>query len=265
MGDTSSGAEVRYTEPHVHTPSNEVLQCDPFRSHTQRATHTTHTARTAHAARAALLTLALALTACTTKDRAANGDTLAANATRDSLARRESVAPRGDSAAVATHDSTGPNASHNGWSDAQIVAYTTAVNEGEIAEGKPAGQKGTNASVKAFGRQMVSDHQTMLTEGRSFAKQHSITPDTTKDDVTGVMKDGRDHLKDLGDKKAGADWDRSYLDGEIDGHEHVLARLEDAAENTTNAPLRQMLVKATGKVQEHLTKARALKENYPKS
>jgi hypothetical protein len=52
---------------------------------------------------------------------------------------------------------------------------------------------------------------------------------------------------------------------EIDGHEHVLAHLEDAARNTINAPLRQMLVKASGKVQEHLTKAKARKEKYPKS
>ena len=234
-------------------------------SHPAHGTHSPHTAHGSRAARAALVTLAVALTACSTKDRAASGDTLAANATRDSVARRDRGAPRRDSAAVVAHDSSGPNASHNGWSDAQIVAYTTAVNEGEIAEGKLAGQKATNAGVKAFGRQMVSDHQTMLTEGRGFAKQHSITPDTTKDDVTSVMKDGRDHLKDLGDKKAGADWDRSYLDGEIDGHEHVLAHLEDAAKNTINASVRQMLVKASGKVQEHLTKAKALKENDPKS
>lgn len=42
----------------------------------------------------------------------------------------------------------------------------------------------------------------------------------------------------------------------------MLAHLEDAANNTTNAPLRQMLVKASGKLQEHLTKAKALKEKY---
>ena len=96
-----------------------------------------------------------------------------------------------------------------------------------------------------------------------FARKHNIAPDTAQDDVRGLMNDSRDHIKDLGDKAAGADWDKSFLDDEIDGHQKVLDKLQDAAKNTTNADLRAMLVKASGKVQEHLTKARALKEKYP--
>jgi putative membrane protein len=159
------------------------------------------------------------------------------------------------------HDSTGVHT--NGWTDGHILAYAAAANTGEIAEGKAAQTKARDAGVKAFARQMVTDHGAMLTEGMAFSKKHNVVPDTAQDDVRDLTKEGRDHLKELGDKAAGADWDKAFLDGEIDGHQKVLDKLQDAAKNTTNVDLRAMLVKASGKVQEHLTKARALKEKYP--
>ena len=199
-----------------------------------------------------LTALALTIGACAKKD-AGTGDT---------MAMRDSAAMRRDSTAVgAQHDSTGAHT--NGWTDGHILAYAAAANTGEVAEGKAAQAKARDAGVKAFARQLVTDHQAMLAEGNAFAKKHNITPDTAQDDVRSLMNESRDHMKDLGDKAAGADWDKSFLDSEIDGHQKVLDKLQDAAKNTTNADLRAMLVKASGKVQEHLTKARALKEKYP--
>jgi predicted outer membrane protein len=77
------------------------------------------------------------------------------------------------------------------------------------------------------------------------------------------MKDGQESLKEMTEKAAGADWDKAYLDHQIEEHEKVLGKLQDAAKGTVNTDLRAMLVKGTGKVQEHLTKAKALKEKYP--
>jgi putative membrane protein len=206
--------------------------------------------RTIHSV--ALAALALTIGACAKKD-AATGDT---------LAMRDSAGVHRDSAmATMQHDSTG--AQTNGWTEGHILAFAAAANNGEIAEGKAAQTKARDAGVKALARQMVADHQAMLAEGTAFAKKHNITPDTAQGDVRDLANGSRDHLKDMGDKAAGADWDKAFLDDEIDGHQKVLDKLQDAAKNTTNADLRAMLVKATGKVQEHLTKARALKEKYP--
>ena len=199
----------------------------------------------------ALTALVLSIGACAKKD-AATGDTLAA---------RDSAGMRRDSSKVGMqHDSTGAHT--NGWTDGHILAFAAAASSGEIAEGKAAQAKARDAGVKAFARQMVTDHQAMLAEGTAFGKKHNVAPDTAQDDVRDLANGSRDHLKDLNGKAAGADWDKAYLDDEIDGHQKVLDKLQDAAKNTTNADLRAMLVKATGKVQEHLTKARALKEKY---
>jgi len=50
----------------------------------------------------------------------------------------------------------------------------------------------------------------------------------------------------------------------IDDHQKVLDKLQDAAKNTTNTDLRASLEKATGKVQQHLTKAQDIKANVLK-
>ena len=45
----------------------------------------------------------------------------------------------------------------------------------------------------------------------------------------------------------------------------MLDKLQDAAKNTNSAELRAAIEKASGKVQEHLTKAQSIKENELKS
>jgi predicted outer membrane protein len=79
------------------------------------------------------------------------------------------------------------------------------------------------------------------------------------------MKDASDEVKDLTDKPAGADWDKKFIDNEIDDHKDLLDKLQDAAKNTSNTELRGAIEKATGQVQEHLTKAQSIKENELKS
>ena len=199
--------------------------------------------------------------ACKPSDRGTPTDTAAPAA---AAAPGTDSAMRRDSAGGMVHDSVGgsaaANVSHGGWTDAQIVAFAAAASDDEIADGNLAAKKATNAEVKSFAREMVRDHEKLRSDGRAFAKEHNITPDTTKGDVEGLIKDSRDDLKDLADKEAGADWDKAFLDETIDDHQGALKKLQDAAEGTTNTALRDLITKQTGKVQEHLTKAKALKE-----
>ena len=86
-----------------------------------------------------------------------------------------------------------------------------------------------------------------------------LSADTLHSEANDVVKKHRDEVKDLTDKKAGADWDKDYINMQIDEHKDVLDKLSDAAKNTTNKDLQALLVKMTGTVQEHLTKAEAIK------
>ncbi|MGI8498123.1 MAG: DUF4142 domain-containing protein [Gemmatimonadaceae bacterium] len=195
----------------------------------------------------------VAIAGCKGKDNAAAADSAKV---ADTAAMR---APASDTAAKPA------TVSNNGWTDAQILAYASAANTGEIEEARLASKKAINPAVKAFARLIMTDHQTMLNDGKNFANQNNIAPDTTKGDVTDAMKDSRKTVRDLTDKAAGKDWDEDYISKQIDGHKAVLDHLKDAAKSTNNAGLRTMLEKASGKVQEHLTKAQDIKEKKLKS
>lgn len=185
----------------------------------------------------------LALVACKGRDEVATTDTAAGT-----------VSPGSDTGAAMA------NASRHKWTDAEIVAFTSAANSGEIQEGTVAQRKATNAEVKAFARQMVTDHKAMLAEGKALASKSNIQPDSTTEEVRDFVKEGQDELKELSDKKAGKDWDEDYLEHQIDAHKKVLDKLRDAEQAATNPELKAMLTKATTKVQEHLTKAEQLKD-----
>jgi putative membrane protein len=204
------------------------------------------------------LSAATLLVACKPKDNATTDTTTAAGAvaTGSDSANRT----RTDSATAAAN-----NNSNNNWTDGQILAFAAAANRGEIAEGKLASTKATNPKVKAFARQMVTDHSAMLTEGNAFAKKNNITPDSTKSDVQDLQKDANGELQDLTAKAKGADWDKEFVDKEIDGHKKVLDQIQKAQNTTTNPQMKDMLQKAAVKVQGHLQKAQALKDSTLKS
>ena len=126
-------------------------------------------------------------------------------------------------------------------------------------------KKATNPKVKAFARELVTDHRAMTTDGKSMAAKLNTTADTTADPAHDLLNHSRDEVKDLTDKAAGADWDKDFINKTIDDHQKVLDKLQDAAKNTTNTDLRAALEKATGKVQQHLTKAQDIKNNVLKS
>ena len=174
---------------------------------------------------------------------------------------------RTDTAAgsVASTDSTGMSAganrnNGNSWTEPQILGFTSVANTAEVQEGKLGAQKATNAQVKAFARQLQTDHQKMLDEGSQYASKNNVVPDTARDDVRDALKDASDEYKDLSDKKAGKDWDKEFIDKQVDGHQKTLDKLQQLEQSTTDTALKAMLTKAAGKVQEHLTKAQDLKK-----
>jgi putative membrane protein len=202
---------------------------------------------------------ALALAACDSSRRAA--DTVAArtdSAASGAMANADTAMHRTDSAA-------GMVATNTTWTPATVLGYASAANMGEVEEGQLAEKKATNPAVKAYARQMVTDHQAMLKDVKALASKLNVTADTAMGDTRDLIGDAQNEMKDLADKAAGADWDKDFIDKEIDGHQKVLDKLQDLAKNTTDADVRAALVKATGKVQEHLTKAQNIKNQQLKS
>ena len=208
---------------------------------------------TGHAHRLTTISMALlcaaVLGACSKTERTA--DTAAA--------RVDSAAGRLDSTAMAKTDS-GMNMAKNAgaWTNDHIFGFVHNANEGEIALGKLAETKATNAKVKAFGAEMVKDHTQMMKDAHALMTKVNAGVDSTWDDAKDLAGAGADKLKELTDKAKGADWDKNYIDFMVDGHQKVLDKLQDAAKNSTDSTVTAGLAKATAKVQEHLTKAQSI-------
>jgi putative membrane protein len=206
------------------------------------------------------LAVVVMLVACKARDRQAADSTITARA--DTAMSKTGAAI--DTAARRVESAAGSLVRHT-WTDPSILAFTSAAGTGEMRESELATRKATNSAVKAYARQLVNDHRTLDREAKALASKLNVALDTTVDDVRDAMKHARDDIKALTDKPAGADWDKEYIDHQIKDHEDVLDKLQDAAKATTNPELRTMLEKATGQVQQHLTKAKDIKENTLKS
>jgi len=217
----------------------------------------------AHAHRFTTLTLSLicvsALAACKPSDKT----------TDTAAARTDSSAGRIDSAAnmagAKTDSAMRSDSTHavtnSAWTNDKIFGFAHNANAGEIALGKLAETKATNPQVKAFAREMVKDHSAMMSETHALMGKLKANVDTAADDARDLANAGKDKLKELTDKAAGKDWDQNYIEDQINTHQKVLDKLTDAAKSNTDSTLTKALSKATSKVQEHLTKAQAIKSS----
>jgi putative membrane protein len=175
-------------------------------------------------------------------------------------ARTDSAAGRLDSTAMARTDSgmnnTAPSSAT--WTNDHIFGFAHNANEGEIALGKLASTKATNSKVKEFGAEMAKDHQAIMKDTHALMEKVKAGIDTTWDDAKDLASKGADKFKELTDKAKGADWDKNYIESQVDMHQKVLDKLQDAAKSTTDTTVAAGLAKATAKVQEHLTKAQSI-------
>jgi putative membrane protein len=206
----------------------------------------------------AALLLAASVSACK-KDQSAAMDTTGAAPAAATL--DTAGTPANPSATTPATGATTPatGATTTTWSNPSVLGFALAANNGEVQLGKLGQTKATNAQVKAFAKQMVTDHSAMLSQTKKLGTKLDATADTTAGDAHDLMAHGNDELKELTDKAAGADWDKNFMDKMIDDHQKVLDKLQDAAKNTTDADVRKALEEATGKVQAHLTKAQDIK------
>ena len=209
----------------------------------------------------------LTLCACSKRDRAAADSAADTTANRVGAAVDTAASRVGAAADTAGRrmESAAGSVKRGGWTDASIFGLVGVASAGEIRESQLAAKKATNPAVKKYAQQLVNDHRALANQMKSLAAKLSVTPDTADGDVHDVMENARDQVKDLTDKPAGADWDKKFIDNEIDDHKDLLDKLQDAAKNTSNTELRTAIEKATGKVQEHLTKAQNIKDNELKS
>jgi putative membrane protein len=195
--------------------------------------------------RAAVLAItAFALAACAKKDEYGADTTAAMNNTMAST----------DTAAAASTTPTAPA----GLTDANIVAILDAANMSDSTWGAIAATKGTSADVRNFGKTMMRDHHALRKAGQDLAKKLGVTPQPPADDNSQQTLQTTSDM--LNNTAKGKDFDKAYIDHEVDYHKQVLETATKAMAAAQNSELKNLIQKAAPNIQAHLNAAEAIQK-----
>jgi putative membrane protein len=190
----------------------------------------------------------LTLAACGGRDRAETAD---AGATADTaLATGEAMAT----------DTAGTTPQ---LTDANIVALLDEANMADSAAGAVARGKATSPEVKAFARLMMSEHHALRKQGQDLAKQLGVTPEPPATDPLKPLAESE--MTALKATAKGADFDRVYIEHEIEAHKAVLDLAEDAHGAAQNEQLKALIEKAKPVIQKHLDQAEEIQGKLGKA
>jgi putative membrane protein len=141
--------------------------------------------------------------------------------------------------------------------DAQIAGIVVAANTVDIDAGKMAQKKTRNKEVKAFAKQMVTDHTGVNKQATALVKKLKVTPEDS-DTSKSLKKGGDDTLAKLKGMK-GAEFDKAYVDNEVTYHQTVIDALDKTLiPNAKNAELKDTLVKVRPAFVAHLEHAKSI-------
>jgi putative membrane protein len=171
----------------------------------------------------------------------------------------DAAAPADTSAAVSAPlpPPTSPEAATATVTDPQIAAIVVAANAVDSAAGELAKTKGSNQQVKDFGNMMVTDHAGVNRQAVDLVTRLGVTPEQnpTSQSLTQGGEQNVQRLQGL----SGAEFDRAYIDNEVQYHQTVLDAIDQTLiPSARNAELRSLLQTVRPAVQAHLDRARQI-------
>ena len=189
-----------------------------------------------------LAVTALVLVACSKKESYGT-DTTAASSTMSA-----------DTSAMASTSATSGT-----WTDANIAALLDEANMADSAAGSLAATKGTSSAVRDFGRRMTRDHHTLRAQGEALAKKLKVTPTPPAGD--NLVTDAQKNMDNLNSTAKGKDFDKAYIDSEVDAHKKVLDLATKAMGQAQSTELKNLIQKAAPVIQSHLDLAESIQKN----
>ena len=150
-----------------------------------------------------------------------------------------------------------------GPNDAQIAAIVVTANQVDIDAGDYAQAHASSDEVKAFARQMVTDHTAVNKSATDLAGRLHLAPE---DNATAqsLRRGGDDNVANL-KTLSGPALDRAYVDHEVAYHEAVLEALDGTLiPSASNADLKALMVKVRPAFVAHLDHAKMLQAKLGK-
>lgn len=118
----------------------------------------------------------------------------------------------------------------------------------EVKLGKLAEQKGTNDSVKQFGKRMVTDHTSADNKLKGVASKDGMTV------PSGINQDDQAEYDRLS-KLSGREFDQAYAQAMVQDHQKDISKFQQEASSGMNPDLKKFASDTLPTLQDHLSMA----------
>ena len=142
--------------------------------------------------------------------------------------------------------------------DANIVYILDNANMLDSATGYIAATKGTSKEVRDYAKMMMRDHHSLRAQGQALAKKLSVTPQAPANDDSKAQYDKATSM--LTGATKGKDFDKAYIDDQVEYHKNLLSTATAAMGAAQNAELKNFIQKAAPAVQAHLDAGQAIQK-----
>jgi putative membrane protein len=142
--------------------------------------------------------------------------------------------------------------------DPTIVAIFDAANTADIQTGKLASERAHSSEIRQFGAMLARDHEMVRQQGRDLAGKLGVRPTPPEGDRSAQEQAKLLHrLESL----HGAEFDRAFLQHEIEFHRDVIAAVQSTLlPAIENAELKALVVKVAPAFQAHMEMAQNLSQ-----
>jgi putative membrane protein len=132
--------------------------------------------------------------------------------------------------------------------DSKLIFQMASSNIMEVRLGQMAQQKASNASVKQFGQQMVTDHTNLENQLTGLVSKNNTNfqPSMSKENEAEVSRL---------EKLSGAQFDQQYMTSMIQHHQQDVSTLQSQGQSAKSGEARQMIAAALPVLQQHLSLA----------
>ena len=190
--------------------------------------------------RLSMAAAAVALAACSSSgDRAAVDSTASTSATMSDTTRRDTTAAT------------------PAMSDANIIAQEIGGDSAEVVIATYVRGHASDAGVKSYASQLVTDHSRGEKEAKSLATKLSITPQPAPNDTTSQETE---HVMSRFATLKGHDLDTAFVAHEIQDHQTDIDDAHKAAAAAQNAEVKSFVEKSIPELQKHLDRAQELQK-----
>ena len=143
-------------------------------------------------------------------------------------------------------------------SEEDMAAILMTNDEAEIAQGQAASTRATREEVRSFAQMLVTDHTAGLANMRDFFNREGVNAATGNAIAETLRANSQTSITNLG-TYTGADFDRAFMQHQVDAHSWALNTVETAFLPSARTPeMRSMLTAKRAALAAHLDRARQI-------